>query len=98
MATPTPVVDKAMLAADPAAAAMGYLSSILAVFGVFDRLGLNADQIAILGGAILGLVATFRAFYEKGRRAKMGALREANKSLKELVKEASASSSSSNLE
>jgi len=61
-------VDKAMIAADPAAAAIGYLSTILAVFGFFDWIGLDADQIAILGGAVLGLFATARHFYEKNRR------------------------------
>lgn len=61
-------VDKAMIAADPAAAFVGYLSTIMATFGLFEKVGLNADQVAILGGAILGLLATIRVFYEKGRR------------------------------
>jgi len=61
-------VDKAMIAADPAAAFVGYLSTILATFGLFEWLGLTADQVAILGGAVLGLMATVRLFVEKGRR------------------------------
>jgi len=61
-------VDKAMIIADPAAAFMGYLSTALATFGVFDKLGMSADQVAILGGAALGMVATLRAIYEKKKR------------------------------
>ena len=61
-------VDKAMIAADPAAAFVGYLSTILATFGLFEWLGLTADQVAILGGAVLGLMATVRLFVERGRR------------------------------
>ena len=61
-------VDKAMIAADPAAAFVGYLSTILATFGLFEWLGLSADQVAILGGAVLGLMATVRLFVEKSRR------------------------------
>lgn len=61
-------IDKAWIASDPAAALVGYLSTILAVFGVFEWVGLNADQVAILGGAVLGLMATLRIFYEKNRR------------------------------
>lgn len=61
-------VDKAMIAADPTAALIGYLSMVLATFGVFEALSLTADQVAILGGAILGLLATFRHFYEQDKR------------------------------
>lgn len=61
-------VDRAMIAADPMAAGVGFLSTILAVFGVFESLGLTADQVTILGGAVLGLAATMRVFYERGRR------------------------------
>lgn len=75
-------VDKAMIAADPAAAAMGYLSTILATFGVFEHLGLSADQVAILGGAVLGLLATARHFYERRRRVAVGELRERHEELK----------------
>lgn len=75
-------VDKAMIAADPAAAAVGYLSTILAVFGLFEAVGLNADQVAILGGAVLGLLATFRHFYEKGRRRDHTSLYNAHEDLK----------------
>lgn len=67
-------VDRAMIAADPAAALIGYVSTILAVFGLFDRMGLNADQVAILGGAVLGLVATIRVFYERTRRERLKTL------------------------
>jgi hypothetical protein len=77
-------VDKAMIAADPVAAAMGYLSTILATFGVFERMGLNADQVAILGGAVLGLVATARHFYEKNRRESVLHLRESVLHLREM--------------
>jgi hypothetical protein len=79
-------VDRAMIAADPAAALIGYLSTIMAVFGLFDRIGLNADQVAILGGAVLGLVATLRVFYERSRRERM-------KSLESELKKASNSDS-----
>jgi small neutral amino acid transporter SnatA (MarC family) len=75
-------VDKAMIAADPAAAAMGYLSTILATFGIFEKMGLSADQVAILGGAILGLLATARHFYEKNRRASVVLLHEMHEKLK----------------
>lgn len=74
-------VDKAMIAADPAAAAVGYLSTILAVFGVFDAMGLDADQVAILGGAVMGLVATARHFYEKNRRREQELLSSAHTKL-----------------
>lgn len=75
-------VDKAMIAADPAAALVGYISTILAVFGFFDWVGLDADQVAILGGAVLGLVATFRVFYEKSRRLAHAELSKAHEELK----------------
>ena len=71
-----------MIAADPAAALVGYLSTILATFGLFEWLGLTADQVAILGGAILGLVATLRLFYEKGRRRAHEVLHTAHEDLK----------------
>lgn len=75
-------VDKAMIAADPAAAAVGYLSTILAVFGVFEKMSLTADQVAILGGALLGLMATGRHFYEKNRRKGVEELHTAHEDLK----------------
>jgi small neutral amino acid transporter SnatA (MarC family) len=75
-------VDKAMIAADPAAAFVGYLSTILATFGLFEYLGLSADQVAILGGAVLGLVATVRVFHEKGRRAAEVVFHTAHEELK----------------
>lgn len=78
----TSTVDKAMIAADPSAAAVGYLSTILAVFGVFERAGLTADQVAILGGAFLGLIATGRAIYETARRAKVVGLQNAHETLR----------------
>lgn len=75
-------VDKAMIAADPAAALVGYLSTILATFGLFEWVGLNADQVAILGGAVLGLVATARVFYERNRRKSVNELEVAHEELK----------------
>lgn len=75
-------VDKAMIAADPAAAFIGYLSTILATFGLFKEAGLDADQVAILGGAVLGLMATVRHFYEKNRRAARAAFHTAHEELK----------------
>ena len=75
-------VDKAMIAADPAAALVGYLSTILATFGLFEWAGLSADQVAILGGACLGLVATLRVFYEKSRRKAVEVLHTAHEELK----------------
>lgn len=81
MIKPT-TVDKAMIAADPAAAFVGYLSTILATFGLFEWLGLNADQVAILGGAVLGLMATVRVFHEKGRRKAHQVLHTAHEELK----------------
>lgn len=71
-----------MIAADPAAALVGYLSTILATFGVFELIGLSADQVAILGGAVLGLMATMRVFYEKSRRRDHERLQEAHEELK----------------
>lgn len=71
-----------MIAADPAAALVGYLSTILATFGLFDAMGLDADQVAILGGAVLGLMATVRHFYEKSRRQAHVALQAAHEELK----------------
>jgi small neutral amino acid transporter SnatA (MarC family) len=86
-------VDKAMIAADPAAAFVGYLSTILATFGLFEWLGLTADQVAILGGAVLGLLATVRVFYEKGRRQAEKVLHTAHSELRgaheELVRKTS---------
>lgn len=64
-------VDKAWIAADPAAALVGYGSTILAVFGVFDALGLDADQVAILGGAVLGVMGSWRALRERRQRRKL---------------------------
>lgn len=81
MIRPT-TVDKAMIAADPAAALVGYVSTILATFGLFEAMGLNADQVAILGGAVLGLLATIRVFYEKSRRQAHVALQAAHEELK----------------
>jgi hypothetical protein len=87
-------VDKAMIAADPAAALVGYLSTILATFGLFEKMGLSADQVAILGGAVLGLLATVRVFYEKGRRLAEKELQGAHEKLRgdheELVRKTSA--------
>jgi len=86
-------VDKAMIAADHAAAFVGYLSTILATFGLFEWLGLSADQVAILGGAVLGLVATARLFVEKGRRQAQLVLHTAHQELRgaheELVRKTS---------
>lgn len=76
-------VDKAMIAADPAAALVGYLSTILATFGLFELMGLSADQVAILGGAVLGLMATLRVFYERSRRRAHQQLEEAHEELKQ---------------
>jgi small neutral amino acid transporter SnatA (MarC family) len=75
-------IDKAWIASDPAAAIVGYSSTILAVFGVFEWMGLTADQIAILGGAVLGLLASFRMYYEKGKRQKVQELKHAHEELK----------------
>ena len=75
-------VDKAMIAADPAAAFVGYLSTILATFGLFERVGLDADQVAILGGVVLGLMGTVRHFYEKNKRAAAEVLHTAHEELK----------------
>lgn len=69
-------VDKAWIAADPAAALMGYVSTILAVFGVFDAIGLDADQVAILGGAVLGVFATLRTLRERRQRTAVVQLAE----------------------
>lgn len=74
-------VDKAWIASDPAAAAVGYVSTILAVFGLFDKMGLTADQVAILGGAILGLFATVRTFREKAKRKEVTELHDAHEDL-----------------
>ena len=76
-------IDKAMIAADPAAALVGYLSTILATFGIFEAMGLTADQVAILGGAVLGLMATLRIFYERARRAAEVLIKEAHAELRE---------------
>jgi len=61
-------VDKAWIAADPAAAMVGYGSTILAVFGVWTARGLDADQVAILGGAVLGVMGSWRALRERRQR------------------------------
>jgi len=71
-----------MIAADPAAAFVGYLSTILATFGIFEKMNLTADQVAILGGAVLGLMGTVRHFYEKNRRAAVEVLHTAHEELK----------------
>lgn len=75
-------INKAMIAADPVAALVGFVSTILAVFGVFETMGLTADQVTILGGAVLGLFATLRVFYEKGRRKAVAGLHTAHEELK----------------
>ena len=72
----SPTIDKAWIAADPAAALIGYVSTILATFGVFERLNLSADQVATLGGAILGVCATIRTLVERERRRHLAALQE----------------------
>lgn len=69
-------VDKAWIAADPAAALIGYISTILATFGVFESLHLSADQVATLGGAILGVCATVRTLVERERRRHLAHLKE----------------------
>lgn len=66
--------DKAWIAADPVAALVGYGSTILAVFGLFDALGLDADQVAILGGAVLGVMGSVRALRERRQRKEVVAL------------------------
>jgi small neutral amino acid transporter SnatA (MarC family) len=81
MIKPT-TVDKAMIAADPTAAFVGYLSTILATFGIFEAVGLDADQVAILGGAVLGLMGTLRHFHEKSRRKAHEVLHTAHEELK----------------
>ena len=82
-------VDQAWIAADPLAALVGYASTILAVFGVFKMIGLDADQVAILGGAVLGVMGSVRALRERRRRqqvlelhAQHVALEEENAELK----------------
>jgi len=75
-------VDKAMIAANPLQALVGYLSTVLAVFGVFEAMGLSADQVAILGGALLGIVSTVQHFWEKGKREEAQRLRTDNEELK----------------
>lgn len=74
-------VDKAWIASDPAAAFVGYTSTILAVFGVFEWLGLTSDQVAILGGAALGLMGTIRTFREKSKRDEVKVLHNAHEEL-----------------
>jgi hypothetical protein len=64
-------VDKAWIAADPAAALVGYGSTILAVFGVWTMLGLDGDQVAILGGAVLGVMGSVRTLRERRQRKEM---------------------------
>lgn len=64
-------VDKAWIAADPAAALVGYGSTILAVFGVWTMLGLDGDQVAILGGAVLGVMGSIRTLRERRQRKEM---------------------------
>lgn len=63
-------------ASDPMAAAVGYVVTILAVFGFFKWLGLGPDEVATLGGAVGGLVATLRALHERGRRRDVAILME----------------------
>lgn len=74
-------VDRAVIAADPVAALVGYLSTILATCGVFNSLGLNADQVVILCGAVLGLAATLRIFYEHYKRQELEELKRSADSL-----------------
>jgi hypothetical protein len=74
-------IDKAWIAADPAAAVVGYGSTILAVFGVFAAIGLDADQVAILGGAVIGLMSSLRTLRERRQRRKMDELSERHRLL-----------------
>jgi len=69
-------MDRAWGASDPVAAAVGYVVTILAVFGLFKSLGLDPDQVATLGGALGGLVATLRALHERSKRRQITSLLE----------------------
>jgi hypothetical protein len=69
-------VDRAWGVSDPVAAAVGYVVTILAVFGVFKNLGLDPDQVATLGGALGGLVATLRALHERSKKRQITSLLE----------------------
>ena len=74
--------EKARIAADPLAAMVGYVSTILAVFGIFEWMGLTADQVAILGGAVLGVAATYRSFMERDHRKGLERLERENVELR----------------
>lgn len=47
--------------ADPIAAVVGAVIMILANTGVMERLGLTADQVANIGGAVITIAATLRS-------------------------------------
>jgi hypothetical protein len=75
-------VDRAWVAANPVAALVGYGSTILAAFGIFDLLGLTADQVAILGGSVMGVVASLQTLRERRQRKDVEELVAQNDELK----------------
>lgn len=74
--------EKARIAADPVAALIGYVSTILAAFGLFELMGLTADQVTIVGGAALGVAGTVRTMLEHQRRKDVEALAKENEALR----------------
>lgn len=74
-------MDKAWIAADPAAALVGSISTILAVFGVWTWLNLDADQVAILGGAALGVMGSWRTLRERKQRKAVLELHERHEAM-----------------
>jgi hypothetical protein len=64
-------VDKAWVASDPLAAIVGATTTILSVFHFFSWVGLSADQVMTLSGAVLTLASALRAIHEKKRREKV---------------------------
>jgi len=74
--------EKARIAADPVAALIGYVSSILAAFGLFELMGLTADQVTIAGGGILGVAGTVRMMLEAQKRKDVESLTRENEALK----------------
>jgi len=63
-------VDRAWIAADPLTALVSSVIALLAVFNVWSKLGLTADQVAQLGGVLATLGAAARTVYNQSRASR----------------------------
>ena len=66
--SPTPRTDKALEHSDPIAALIGTLLGICGALGLLSKMGISADDTAVLLGFVGSAVAGFRAVLESRRR------------------------------